>query len=398
MATGRISWNDPAGSCGGTPHGIELTPNGHDALRRRLDLGATVGRGYRSESCAERRGPPAAAPARYAERRSKSPLPRSPRPARRHHRALAPRLRPFATSGGLRDRGRSGPPLPGRPRSLALREGDARGPVLRRVAGRGDRGEVRPSPRSARPRRCLRHQSQRSRDTRHPGRLQHLAQGGATTELARSRDVGAGLGRGVGRRADRPRAQLGCVVPLRLASIYVQPTAHALAAQDPDPDARRVGRERRDRDAILRTGLQRVDPGLALRADRGGGAPPGARAARGLRRPRRGLPGRIAVDAWYQCENPYPFVPQEILDRADSVRASLPSKYCDPKIAADLFEEVLDEFMLCDDQGLNVVAIEHHAGINSLFGANPLILGILARQTRNVRILSMGTLVSLRQD
>ncbi len=104
------------------------------------------------------------------------------------------------------------------------------------------------------------------------------------------------------------------------------------------------------------------------------------------------------MDAWYQCENPYPFVPQEILDRADSVRASLPNRYCDPKISADLFEEVLDEFMLCDDQGLNVVAIEHHAGINSLFGANPLILGILARQTRNVRILSMGTLVSLRQD
>jgi alkanesulfonate monooxygenase SsuD/methylene tetrahydromethanopterin reductase-like flavin-dependent oxidoreductase (luciferase family) len=104
------------------------------------------------------------------------------------------------------------------------------------------------------------------------------------------------------------------------------------------------------------------------------------------------------MDAWYQCENPYPFVAQDILDRADSVRASLPNKYCDPRIAADLFEEVLDEFMLCDDHGLNVVAIEHHAGINSLFGANPLILGILARQTRNVRILSMGTLVSLRPD
>lgn len=104
------------------------------------------------------------------------------------------------------------------------------------------------------------------------------------------------------------------------------------------------------------------------------------------------------MDAWYQCENPYPFVPQEVLDRVDSVRASLPNSYCDPKIAADLFEEVLDEFMLCDDEGLNVVAIEHHAGINSLFGANPLIVGILARQTRKVRILSLGTLVSLRQD
>ena len=92
------------------------------------------------------------------------------------------------------------------------------------------------------------------------------------------------------------------------------------------------------------------------------------------------------MDVWFHHENPYPFVPQEVLDRADSVRASLPNKYCDPHIAADLFEEALDEFMLCDDQGLNVVAIEHHAGINSLFGANPLILGILARQTRKIRM------------
>ena len=104
------------------------------------------------------------------------------------------------------------------------------------------------------------------------------------------------------------------------------------------------------------------------------------------------------MDVWFHNENVYPFVPQDVLDRADSVRASLPNRYCDPRIAADLFEEVLDEFQLCDEVGLNVVAIEHHAGINSLFGANPLILGILARQTRKARILSLGTLVSLRPD
>ena len=104
------------------------------------------------------------------------------------------------------------------------------------------------------------------------------------------------------------------------------------------------------------------------------------------------------MDAWYQCENPYPYVPQDVLDAHDSVRASLPNKHCDPKVAADLFEEVLDEFMLCDEMGLNVVAIEHHAGINSLFGSNPMITGILARQTRKVRILTLGTLVSLRDD
>jgi alkanesulfonate monooxygenase SsuD/methylene tetrahydromethanopterin reductase-like flavin-dependent oxidoreductase (luciferase family) len=104
------------------------------------------------------------------------------------------------------------------------------------------------------------------------------------------------------------------------------------------------------------------------------------------------------MQAWYLNENPYPFVPQHVLDNADSVRASLPNKYCDPRIAADLFEEALDEYLLCDDLGINVVSNEHHAGINCLFGASPLILGILARQTRRVRILSLGTLVTVRKD
>ncbi len=104
------------------------------------------------------------------------------------------------------------------------------------------------------------------------------------------------------------------------------------------------------------------------------------------------------MDIWYQCEIPYPHVPQEVLDRAPSVRGSLPNRYCDPKIAADLFEECIDEFLLCDDRGLNVVAIEHHAGINSLLAANPMLVAILARQTRKARILSLGTLVTLRPD
>ena len=104
------------------------------------------------------------------------------------------------------------------------------------------------------------------------------------------------------------------------------------------------------------------------------------------------------MDAWWQCEVPYPFVPKEVLDAADSVRGSLPNRYCDPKIASDLFEEVIDEFLLCDELGVNVLAIEHHAGINSLLGANPMLVGILARQTRQARILSLGTLISLRHD
>ena len=59
---------------------------------------------------------------------------------------------------------------------------------------------------------------------------------------------------------------------------------------------------------------------------------------------------------------------------------------------------MIDEFLLCDELGMNVLAIEHHAGINSLLSSNPMLVGILARQTRKARILSLGTLVSLRHD
>jgi alkanesulfonate monooxygenase SsuD/methylene tetrahydromethanopterin reductase-like flavin-dependent oxidoreductase (luciferase family) len=102
--------------------------------------------------------------------------------------------------------------------------------------------------------------------------------------------------------------------------------------------------------------------------------------------------------AFYGSEVTYPFVPQHVLDAADSVRASLPNKYCDPMIAADLFHETLEEYLIADDVGLNVMATEHHAGINSLIGSNPTFMGMIARQTRKARILSLGTLISLRHD
>ena len=104
------------------------------------------------------------------------------------------------------------------------------------------------------------------------------------------------------------------------------------------------------------------------------------------------------MQAWYLCENPYPFVPQEVLDSVDSVRGSLPNKFCDPEVAARLYEECLDEYRLCDEAGLNIISNEHHSGINCLYGASPLVLGILARETKNVRILSLGTLVTARPD
>jgi alkanesulfonate monooxygenase SsuD/methylene tetrahydromethanopterin reductase-like flavin-dependent oxidoreductase (luciferase family) len=104
------------------------------------------------------------------------------------------------------------------------------------------------------------------------------------------------------------------------------------------------------------------------------------------------------MELWNHCENPYPFVPAEVLDAAPSVRASLPNKYCEPEIAARLYDEVFDEYQLCDDLGLHIVTNEHHSGINNLWAASPVITGIVARITKKVRILSLGTLITVRPD
>jgi alkanesulfonate monooxygenase SsuD/methylene tetrahydromethanopterin reductase-like flavin-dependent oxidoreductase (luciferase family) len=105
-----------------------------------------------------------------------------------------------------------------------------------------------------------------------------------------------------------------------------------------------------------------------------------------------------SIELWNHCENPYPFVPAEVLDAAPAVRASLPNRYCDPEIAARLYDEVFDEYRLCDELGLHIVTNEHHSGINNLWAASPVITGIVARLTQKVRILSLGTLITVRPD
>ena len=96
------------------------------------------------------------------------------------------------------------------------------------------------------------------------------------------------------------------------------------------------------------------------------------------------------MELWNHCENPYPFVPNEVLEQAESVRASLPNKYCDPKIAAQLYDEIWDEYRLCDDIGIHIVTNEHHSGINNLWAASPVITGVVANITRKVRIHDAG--------
>ena len=103
------------------------------------------------------------------------------------------------------------------------------------------------------------------------------------------------------------------------------------------------------------------------------------------------------MDAWFHSENPYPFVPDDVLSTRMRCRPAYQPVLRSQGGGAAVRGNA-DEYLLCDELGLNITSSEHHAGINCIYGASPVILGIVARQTRNIRLLSMGTLVTVRQD
>ena len=102
------------------------------------------------------------------------------------------------------------------------------------------------------------------------------------------------------------------------------------------------------------------------------------------------------MDAWHFTEMPYPHIPPH--DEIDSMRVTLPNKLFDPKIGRDLYNRYLDEYVIADELGLNIMVNEHHSSVVCVNSAAPLSLAILARQTKNARLLILGNPVANRDD
>jgi len=100
--------------------------------------------------------------------------------------------------------------------------------------------------------------------------------------------------------------------------------------------------------------------------------------------------------AWHFTEMPYPNLPP--LDQLSTMRVSIPSKLFDPKIGADLYNRYLDEHMLADELGLNMLLNEHHQTATCINACAPLSAAILARQTSKGRICILGNPIANRGD
>jgi alkanesulfonate monooxygenase SsuD/methylene tetrahydromethanopterin reductase-like flavin-dependent oxidoreductase (luciferase family) len=101
------------------------------------------------------------------------------------------------------------------------------------------------------------------------------------------------------------------------------------------------------------------------------------------------------MDVWFFTEQPYP---QAWDAEGDSLRATLPNKYFDPRIGAELYNRYLDDWAACDDLGLNIMINEHHSSATCLTSSCTLPLAVLARITKKAKLLSLGIPLANRLD
>jgi len=100
------------------------------------------------------------------------------------------------------------------------------------------------------------------------------------------------------------------------------------------------------------------------------------------------------MQSWHFSEAAYPFIP----DDEESLRVTLPNRYFEPQVAAELWDRYLEEWQLADELGFGVMTNEHHATATCMTSASPVIAGVLARITRDARILILGNPLGTRPD
>jgi len=102
------------------------------------------------------------------------------------------------------------------------------------------------------------------------------------------------------------------------------------------------------------------------------------------------------MKAWHFSENAYPYLPPA--DEYESIRVSLPSRNYDPKKGAALYDRYIDEWLIAEDEGVEIMLNEHHQTATCVDPAAPLVLAALARLTKKARLLILGNPVANRRQ
>ena len=103
------------------------------------------------------------------------------------------------------------------------------------------------------------------------------------------------------------------------------------------------------------------------------------------------------MKVWHFSEMAYPQAWDKGYEMG-SFRVTVPNKHYDPETGADIYHRHYDEFQLCDELGINIMLNEHHSTLTCTNAAVTVSGAILARITKNVRILLLGTPIANRPD
>lgn len=100
---------------------------------------------------------------------------------------------------------------------------------------------------------------------------------------------------------------------------------------------------------------------------------------------------------WYFSEMAYHPAWKKGLDRG-SLRVNFPNENLDPVEAGKLLNRYLDEFMACDEAGIDIMVNEHHSTATCMTVSVPMALAVIARQTTRSRLLTLGNPIANRPD
>ncbi len=98
---------------------------------------------------------------------------------------------------------------------------------------------------------------------------------------------------------------------------------------------------------------------------------------------------------WF-TEDAYHKLPDS--DTYESIRVNLPNSNFDPKTGHELYNWYLDLWGMADEMGLDIMNNEHHQTATCMVPAAPLMLAILARETKKARLLILGNPVANRRN
>jgi len=104
----------------------------------------------------------------------------------------------------------------------------------------------------------------------------------------------------------------------------------------------------------------------------------------------------MPMQAWYFTEDAYPDLPDP--ETYESIRVNLPNSNYDPVRGADLYHMYLDLWLQAEAHGLEIMVNEHHQTATCVVPAAPLMLSILARQSKTARLLILGNPLANRNQ